>query len=49
MTASQQAQHQGFRAGMLKAALINIFILTKDQGFAYNEETAAHDNKAIKN
>lgn len=31
MTMSQQAHYQGFRAGMLEAALIYIFILTIDQ------------------
>lgn len=44
MTVSQQARCQGSRAGMLKAVLINIFMLTIDQFFAYNEVTAAQDN-----
>lgn len=49
MTVSQQAKYQASGAGMFIAALINIFMLTKDQIIMCNVKAAAHDEKTTEN
>lgn len=49
MTVSQQAKYQASGAGMLRAALINILMLTKDQIITRNVNAPARDEKPVEN